>query len=319
MKNLILVSLSFFFTTCLSAQSDTTIIFLDRNDKSTIEQRASKYAVQTKENDHWKKVVFDYADDKPIYGAYYSDAACIQFDGPYSAFNKENKIIEKGHYLNNKKTGVWLRFGDDGKVTDSAFYTNGFIYGLALRWNTNGTVMDSLVFEENGNGTCRSYWPDGKPRSSGKYVNGKKDGMWTYNHKSGMKCQEVNYLADSALHYTCYDEKGNIQTKDCIYEKEAQFKGGENAWHNYLTGKLSKARLPKAYYDGKFYGTIYILFIVDTEGKVSDVKALNSIDPEMDEIAKNIIRQSPRWEPAVQYNRKVNAYRKQPITFTKAE
>ena len=61
------------------------------------------YAIQIKENDHWKKVVFDYMDDKPIYGAYYNDAACTQFDGPYSAFNKENKVIQKGRYLNNKK------------------------------------------------------------------------------------------------------------------------------------------------------------------------------------------------------------------------
>ncbi|MEI9910864.1 MAG: energy transducer TonB [Bacteroidota bacterium] len=58
---------------------------------------------------------------------------------------------------------------------------------------------------------------------------------------------------------------------------------------------------------------------IDTDGKVSDVKNFNSIDPELDETAKTIIRQSPRWEPAVQYNRNVKAYRKQPITFAKAE
>jgi len=97
------------------------------------------------------------------------------------------------------------------------------------------------------------------------------------------------------------------------------YKGGEKAWLKYLTGKLSTVRLPKAYYDGKLYGTIYIQFVVATDGKVTDVKALNSIDPELDEIAKNIIRQSPRWEAAVQYNLNVNAYRKQPITFNKVE
>jgi protein TonB len=132
-----------------------------------------------------------------------------------------------------------------------------------------------------------------------------------------LKCQEVDYEADSALHYTCYDEKGNIQAEDCIFEKEAIFKGGEKAWVKYLTGRLSTVRLPKAYWDGKVYGTIYIQFVVDVEGKITDVRALNSIDHELDEIAKDIIRQGPRWEAAVQYNRKVNAYRKQPITFTK--
>jgi TonB family protein len=319
MKNLILLSLIVFFTTYLFAQSDTTVIFLDWNDKPVPEQMASKYAIQIKENDHWKKVVFDYLDDKPIFGAYYNDAACTQFDGPYSAFNKENKVIEKGRHLNNKKTGIWMRYADDGRVIDSAFYKNGFKYGQAFTWNNDGTIQDSLLFEENGNGACHSYWPNGNPKGSGKFVNGKKDGLWTYNHKNGVRCQEVNYQADSALLYTCYDEKGNLQTDNCIFEKEASFKGGENAWRKYLTGKLSMVRFPNAYYDGKIYGTVYILFVVNTEGKVTDVKALNSIGPELDEIAKNIIRQSPRWEAAVQYNRTVNAYRKQPVTFAKAE
>jgi antitoxin component YwqK of YwqJK toxin-antitoxin module len=310
MKNLILLILILFSTTYMSAQNDTTIIYLDRDDKPAPEQMASKYAIQVKEKDHWKKVVFDYADDKPIFGAYYSDAACTQFDGPYSAFNKENKVIEKGRYLNNKKNGVWLQYAGDGKVTDSAFYKNGFIYGLSLTWYLDGTVQDSLLFEDNGNGACRSYWPDGHPKGSGKFINGKKDGSWIYNHKNGVRCQEVNYAADSALHYTCYDEKGNIQTSNCIFEK---------AWLKYLGGKLSTVQLPKAYYDGKLYGTIFIQFVIDTDGKVTDVKSINSIDPELDEIAKNIIRQSPRWEAAVQYNRNVNAYRKQPLTFSKAE
>ncbi|MGZ5222105.1 MAG: hypothetical protein ACXWC7_18615, partial [Chitinophagaceae bacterium] len=114
MKNRILLLLFLFSTTYLAAQNDTTIIFLDRNDKPTPEERASKYAIQVKEKDHWKKVVYDYVDDKPIYGAYYSDAACTQFDGPYSAFNKENKVIQKGRYHTNKKNGLWLRYADDG-------------------------------------------------------------------------------------------------------------------------------------------------------------------------------------------------------------
>ena len=88
MKTPILLILILFSTTYLHAQSDTTIIFLDRNDKPAPEQQAIKYAIQVKESDHWKKVVFDNLDDKPIYGAYYSDAACTQLDGPDSAFNK---------------------------------------------------------------------------------------------------------------------------------------------------------------------------------------------------------------------------------------
>ncbi|MEI9910866.1 MAG: hypothetical protein WDO71_15065 [Bacteroidota bacterium] len=66
MKYLLLLLHIFSLTNYLAAQGDTTIIYLDKDDKPCPEARASKYAVQTKEKDHWKKVVFDIADDKPF-------------------------------------------------------------------------------------------------------------------------------------------------------------------------------------------------------------------------------------------------------------
>ena len=62
-----------------------------------------------------------------------------------------------------------------------------------------------------------------------------------------------------------------------LFEQEAFFKGAEEAWRKYLTGKFSTVRLPKANYKGKLYGTIYIQFVVTADGKVTDVKTLNSI------------------------------------------
>lgn len=314
-----LILLCLFSAHSLLAQSDTTITYLDRNDKPCDEAKASKYAISHKEKDRWKKVVFDMADEKPMYGAYYSDAACTQFDGPYTAFNKNRKVTVTGRYVNNKKSGVWKGFSDDGKVIDSAFYKDGFIYGLALKWNSDGTILDSMFFEDNGNGTSRAYWPNGQPKQSGSYTAGKKSGLWVYNYRTGTKCQEVKYEADSAVSYTCYTEDGKVQTKDCYYEKEATFKGGEKAWTGYLSRKLSYARLPKAYYDGKIYGTVYIQFIVDYDGKIIEPKALNELNPELNEIAIEIIKNGPRWEPAIQYNRVVKAYRKQPITFGRVQ
>lgn len=319
MKYNLLLSLIFFSALHAAAQNDTTIIYLDGNDKPCPEVKAVRYALQNKESDHWKKVVFDKYDDKPVYGAYYLDSMCTQFDGPYSSFHKSGKISTKGRYADNKKFGNWKSYSGDGKLTDSAYYKDGFIYGTALRWYDDGSIEDSLIFEDYGKGVCKGYWSDGKPKQSGNFIAGKKSGTWTYNYKSGMKCQEVKYEADSALSYTCYDEAGSIQTSNCVYEREANFKGGEKAWLKYLSNKLSTVVLPKEYYNGGIFGTVYVQFIVDTEGKIKDAKIVASVDPDLDEVAKNIIRQSPRWEPAVQYNRPVNAYRRQPITFAKVE
>lgn len=309
----------FFVINNAVGQNDTVIIFLDSDEKPCPETKAIKYSVQHKEMDRWKKIVFNYEDDQPLWAAYFKDPECKIFDGLFTAFYKNKKLNVTGRYINNKKTGVWKGFTDDGKLIDSAFYQNGFISGTALKWYSDGTIRDSLIFETGGNGVGKGFWADGKPRDHGNFKEGKKNGQWIYFFKNGMKCQEVYYQSDSAISFTCYDEKGNIQTDKCYYEKEAIYKGGDKAWLNFLLSKLKNAKYPESYFDGKVYGTVYVLFVVNPEGKIEEIKLLNSIDPDLDEIALKIIRESPRWEPAIQYNRKVKAYRKQPITFSKVE
>jgi len=299
-----------------AAQSDTLLVLLDDNDKPTKNKNAPRYGLIHRDHNQWKKVVFDAFDDKPIWGAYFSDAACKNQEGPYTRFHKNGKIRESGKYINNKKEGPWKAYSDEGRLTDSAFYTGGLIKGLALSWYDDGTPSDSLFFDEAGKGTGRSYNKDGSLRETGAYLDGKKEGPWTYYHfKGGYKSQDVIYKADSAISYTCYDDEGKLQTKDCIYEKEAVFKGGDKAWRTYLERRLGSANYPSAFQKGQISGVIIIQFVVNSDGKIIDVKALNSIHPEMDQIAMSIIKDSPKWEPAVQYNRKVKAYRKQPITF----
>lgn len=76
--------------------------------------------------------------------------------------------------------------------------------------------------------------------------------------------------------------------------------------------------------DGKS-GTVVVLFIVDKEGAVSDVRALpcseagvtSCLGPgtKLAEVAVSAIKKGPKWKPAVQNGRNVKAYRRQPVTF----
>ena len=54
-------------------------------------------------------------------------------------------------------------------------------------------------------------------------------------------------------------------------------------------------------------------------GKVIDAEVSLPFHPEFDKIALSIIKDSPAWTPATAHNRKVKAYRRQPITFAQPE
>ena len=102
-----------------------------------------------------------------------------------------------------------------------------------------------------------------------------------------------------------------------IYEKvevEAQFPGGPRAWENFLRRNLD-ANVP---IDNNAPGgryTVYIQFVVDKEGNVSDLKPITSHGFGMEQEAIRVLRKATKWTPANQNGRAVKAYRKQPITF----
>jgi protein TonB len=54
---------------------------------------------------------------------------------------------------------------------------------------------------------------------------------------------------------------------------------------------------------------------VDKGGNISDVKGLTKHGYGMEEEAIRVIKRGPKWTPAIQNGRNVNAYRKQPVTF----
>lgn len=102
-----------------------------------------------------------------------------------------------------------------------------------------------------------------------------------------------------------------------IFEKveiEASFKGGESAWRKYLERNLN-ANTPVDNGAAEGTYTVWIQFVVDRDGTISDVKGLTTRGFGMEEEAVRVIRKGPAWEPAIQNGRKVKAYRKQPITF----
>lgn len=95
---------------------------------------------------------------------------------------------------------------------------------------------------------------------------------------------------------------------------QASFPGGISAWQKYLTRKISSQLDDPADID---FGTVNVRFVVDTNGRVSNVTALNMINSSLAEVAVNAIRKGPDWLPAKQNGIYVKAYRTQPITLTK--
>lgn len=107
--------------------------------------------------------------------------------------------------------------------------------------------------------------------------------------------------------------KKNDSTNNAVLDKvevEASFPGGTQAWTKYITNAI-KDNIDKLRKSD--YGTCIIRFIVDTKGRVSDVEATTMKKSRLAKIAIDAISNGPRWNPAQQNGKFVNAYRVQPV------
>lgn len=110
------------------------------------------------------------------------------------------------------------------------------------------------------------------------------------------------------------DDEDKVFTK---VEKEAAFPGGDDAWRRYLERNLN-AQVPVDNGAPEGNHTVIVKFIVSRDGSISDVTCVKDPGYGMCDEAMKIIRKGPKWTPALQNGRNVNAYRQQPITFAVA-
>jgi protein TonB len=106
------------------------------------------------------------------------------------------------------------------------------------------------------------------------------------------------------------DFKGEV----FFVQKEARFPGGADVWRRFLERNL-KADIPLNNGAPAGIYSVMVSFLVDKEGNVSEVKALN--DPGYGTAAEAIraIQSGPKWIPALQNGRNVIYRQKQTITF----
>lgn len=98
-----------------------------------------------------------------------------------------------------------------------------------------------------------------------------------------------------------------------VVEDMPSFNGkGLNAFARYVQQRL---KYPVIAQDNGIEGTVFISFIVDKVGKITNVKVVRGVDPVLDEAAVCAVRDCPNWEPGKQRGKPVRVFCTIPIQF----
>ncbi|MDR3245602.1 MAG: energy transducer TonB [Prevotellaceae bacterium] len=98
-----------------------------------------------------------------------------------------------------------------------------------------------------------------------------------------------------------------------LVEKKPLFQGKDaGEFRNWI---YSQVVYPRAALENGIQGTVVLSFIVNTDGRLSDIKTLRKVDPLLYEAVIEIVKNSPEWTPGRQQNKPVRVTYQVPIVF----
>ncbi len=206
---------------------------------------------------------------------------------------------------------------------DSAFFIGKIVkeangYHRRDFWAQTNVLQFDGFFEdaetEKENGPSRFYNENAVLLDSVNYEHGKENSKYVFYENHAVKGFAQFNTTGQVTEQAGYDESGKT-IPGYIFQKEAVFPHGVQAWQKYLVKGLTSNQ-PKAYLDGKMSGTVVVSFLVNKQGNVEEAKVIESSGyDELDQHALNVIKNSPKWIPAVQYNEAVIYRQKQSLTY----
>lgn len=98
-----------------------------------------------------------------------------------------------------------------------------------------------------------------------------------------------------------------------IVESMPEFPGGDVARMQFLHDNI---KYPQIARESGIQGTVYVTFVVEKDGRVTDIRVLRGIGGGCDEEAIRVIKAMPRWAPGKQRGKPVRVQFNMPIKFT---
>lgn len=98
-----------------------------------------------------------------------------------------------------------------------------------------------------------------------------------------------------------------------IVEQEPSYPGGDAARMKFLNENI---KYPQMARETGIQGTVYVGFVVERDGSVTQVKILRGIGGGCDEEAMRVTKMMPKWNPGQQRGRSVRVSYRMPIKFT---
>jgi len=119
-------------------------------------------------------------------------------------------------------------------------------------------------------------------------------------------------MIDVAPVVVAEEEEENDSQVFFIVEDMPEFPGGELALRKYIANSI---KYPVIAQENGIQGKVYVTFVVDKDGSVSDARIARGVDPSIDKEALRVVNSLPKWKPGKQRGKTVRVSYTVPINF----
>ena len=98
-----------------------------------------------------------------------------------------------------------------------------------------------------------------------------------------------------------------------VLENDPEFPGGVEAMYKYLAQNIKYPQLAR---ENNITGKVYVEFVVEKDGSVSNVKVLRDIGGGCGQEAVRVVKSMPKWTPGKQRGKAVRVQYNLPVNFS---
>ena len=243
-----------------------------------------------------------------------------QKNGACTRYYENGEKESEGSYVDDKRDGKWMEWFENGQKQSEIIYKKGKISGSSVNWYENGQKKsEGNYVDSKQEGIHTEWYENGQKQNQGKYIDGKQDGIWILWDEDHKDSTVVTCFPDATyknIHLSARETTVNRKYKKRypIFHM-AQFKGGEKKMAKFISKNII---YPVAEKEAGLEGTCYATFVVEKDGKISDVRLLKGIPkaPGYNAETLRVIKTMPQWEPGMMYGKSVRVQFNLPIKYS---
>lgn len=259
-------------------------------------------------------------------------------NGKMISFNKEGILEASVEFVNDVRNGEYAQFFPNGQAAIVGHFENDINHGPIKTYYENGALNSEGEYDK---GRPAGIWkiytdPSGFEYMTGGYKDGLPHGEWTVYQGGNLNRTEtyeggklVRTKYEAPPPEEIVEERGQRPLKVSIGDKpetnevvqseimefpdvEAEFIGGMPALQKFIFENIV---YPTEAIDLGEQGKVYLSFIVEKDGKLSNVTVEKGVSESLNAEAVRLLESMPNWKPGEAHGKKVRTKCMMPINF----